>query len=143
MNQMTQLVRAAQTYCSMLQLKEVEVMPILTFQSPQILVVVMLHGSFVYNNRNRVIYASHGNGQKRANHNHHQPLYYAPRIHPAAPNGTATRSLRSTRCLFRPSLISPPTPKAQQRLATHSLLYLELIIAFAERRCSWCFRFAF
>lgn len=39
--------------------------------------------------------------------------------------------------------LSPNAQSARGLQHIRSLLYLELIIAFAERRCSWCFRFAF
>lgn len=122
-------------------------MPILTFQSPQTSVVVMLDGSFVYNNRNRVLYASHSNGQTRAKYNHHQPLYYAP---PRYPLSTLLLQMAQQPDLSAPLVVSsdlhsslPQRQSARGLQHIRSLLYLELIIAFAERRCSWCFRFAF
>lgn len=121
---MTQLVRAAQYFCSKLQLKQAGVMPILTFQSPQTSVVVMLDGSFVYNNRNRVLYASHSNGQTRAKYNLHQPLYYAP---PRYPLSTLLLQMAQQPDLSAPLVVSsdlhsslPQRPK-RKRLATHSL----------------------
>jgi hypothetical protein len=130
----------------MLQLKQAGVMPILTFQSPQISVVVMLDGLFVYKNRNRVLCASHGNGQTRANYNHHQPLYYAPPIHyPPCRSRWHSNQISPLHSLSLPTFthLSPNAPSARGLQHIRSLLYLELIIAFAERRCSWCFRFAF